>query len=170
MEDGVGPTNPDGQTAPLEPLPSHASIDPINNPGAGAVGPCFTPIIGNDCAGTGPVIPITPGSIATTVVSVGIAGATAANVTTSGSGGFGPVPDYVYDRAKDPLNASPPAPGFEWRGNGPPGTEQGSWYNPQTEERIHPDMGGGHGPHIDYQVGRNGPEARVYPDGRVEPK
>jgi RHS repeat-associated protein len=56
MEDGVGPTNPDGQTAPLEPLPSHASIDPINNPGAGAVGPCFTPIIGNDCAGTGPVI------------------------------------------------------------------------------------------------------------------
>jgi RHS repeat-associated protein len=34
----------------------------------------------------------------------------------------------------------PPGEGWEWRGNGPPGSEQGSWYNPTTEESLHPDL------------------------------
>jgi RHS repeat-associated protein len=52
-----------------------------------------------------------------------------------------------------PANPSdPPGPGWEWRGSGPPGSSEGSWYNPSTGESLHPDLGHGDpiGPHWDY--------------------
>lgn len=54
---------------------------------------------------------------------------------------------------KPPANpADPPGPGWEWRGSGPPGSSQGSWYNPSTGESLHPDLGHADpiGPHWDY--------------------
>ncbi|HEX3174293.1 MAG TPA: RHS repeat-associated core domain-containing protein, partial [Solirubrobacterales bacterium] len=69
-------------------------------------------------------------------------------------------------------SSQPPGPGWEWRGNGPPGSKEGAWHNPETGESLHPDLehGGSIGPHYDYQPWRNGPKSRVYPDGRVIPK
>jgi|GEM_PF-3099076 len=66
----------------------------------------------------------------------------------------------------------PKAKGFEWKGKGPPGSSQGSWYNPATGESLHPDLD--HPPplkpHWDY-VGPDFPQgARLYPDGTWEPK
>lgn len=66
---------------------------------------------------------------------------------------------------------SPPFPGWEWRGTGPPGSSEGSWYNPATGESLHPDLNhdGPLGPHWDYKD-ENGNEWRLFPDGTVEPK
>ena len=65
--------------------------------------------------------------------------------------------------------AQPPGAGWEWRGNGEVGTEEGAWYNPETEESLHPDLDHGdpYPPHYDW-IGPDG-KYRVYPDGRVEP-
>lgn len=64
----------------------------------------------------------------------------------------------------------PPGEGYEWRGSGDPGSGKGSWYNPDTDESLHPDLDHPepYGPHYDY----DGPAGkyRVYPDGTVEPK
>jgi RHS repeat-associated protein len=64
----------------------------------------------------------------------------------------------------------PPGPGWEWRGSGEAGTSRGSWWNPETQESLHPDLGhpDPHGPHYDWQT----PDGRyrVFPDGRIEPK
>jgi RHS repeat-associated protein len=64
----------------------------------------------------------------------------------------------------------PPGVGWEWRGNGPAGTKEGAWHNPETEESLHPDLGHGdpHGPHYDWKTPDG--KFRVYPDGKVEPK
>jgi YD repeat-containing protein len=64
-----------------------------------------------------------------------------------------------------------PGAGWEWRGPGAPGSEQGAWHNPGTGESLHPDLNhpGPIGPHWDY-VDPNGQGWRAYPDGRLEPK
>jgi len=36
--------------------------------------------------------------------------------------------------------AESPGEGWEWRGNGEPGSDEGSWYNPETDESLHPDL------------------------------
>ena len=43
--------------------------------------------------------------------------------------------------------------GFEWRGNGAPGSSQGNWYNPSTGEILHPDLNHPQpiGPHWDFR-------------------
>jgi RHS repeat-associated protein len=66
---------------------------------------------------------------------------------------------------------NPPAPGWEWRGRGEPGSSQGSWYNPETGESLHPDLGHAppDGPHWDY-IDPEGRQYRYYPDGRLVPK
>lgn len=66
--------------------------------------------------------------------------------------------------------AQPPGPGFEWRGNGEPGSSEGSWYNPDTDEAFHPDLEHPepYGPHYDWETPDG--DYRVYPDGSVEPK
>jgi RHS repeat-associated protein len=66
----------------------------------------------------------------------------------------------------------PPGPGWEWKGNGPPGSGEGSWYNPDTKESLYPDLEhpDPYGPHYDYLPRRHAPGSRVYPDGTIEPK
>jgi RHS repeat-associated protein len=63
-----------------------------------------------------------------------------------------------------------PGEGWEWRGNGPPGSNKGAWVNPETDETLHPDLGHGEpvGPHFDYTA-PDGSKFRIYPDGRIEP-
>lgn len=90
-------------------------------------------------------------------------------------------PTFLFEEppvtVKPPLEEFPqdptvsPAPGFEWRGNGPPGSPRGNWYNPETGEYLRPDMD--HplpkGPHWDYRD-PDGNEYRWYPGGGMEPK
>jgi RHS repeat-associated protein len=69
--------------------------------------------------------------------------------------------------------SQPPGPGWEWRPVGDtPGTGEGAWYNPDTGESLRPALDDEiHGPHYDYKKrGEQGDGARVYPDGRIEPK
>jgi len=63
------------------------------------------------------------------------------------------------------LNTIGSATDWEWRGSGPPGSSQGSWYNPTTNEYLHPDTQhpGPIGPHYDYRDAQ-GKMWRVYPD------
>jgi RHS repeat-associated protein len=66
--------------------------------------------------------------------------------------------------------ASSPGSKFEWKGKGEPGSEEGSWFDPETDEYLRPDFKpSSHGPHYDYR-GEDGTEYRIYPDGRIEPK
>ena len=73
-----------------------------------------------------------------------------------------PIPD-------DPTQ--PPGEDWEWRGNGPVGSGEGAWFNPETGESLHPDLD--HpppiGPHWDYTGKNRGKRWRIYPDGRYEP-
>jgi RHS repeat-associated protein len=65
----------------------------------------------------------------------------------------------------------PPGPGWQWRGRGPPGSNEGNWYNPKTGESLHPDQS--HppplGPHWDYRA-PDGQWWRIFPDGSIHPK
>ena len=68
-----------------------------------------------------------------------------------------------------PIPANPdeaPGEGWEWRGKGPPGSKEGSWYNPETGESLHPDLG--HpppvGPHWDWKD-PSGQTWRIPPGG-----
>jgi RHS repeat-associated protein len=67
--------------------------------------------------------------------------------------------------------AEPPGEGWEWRGNGPVGSNEGSWFNPETGEKLYPDLGHADpiGPHYDYTA-PDGSQYRIYLDGRIEPK
>jgi RHS repeat-associated protein len=65
--------------------------------------------------------------------------------------------------------ASPPGSKFEWKGKGPVGSSEGSWWDPDADESLYPHLGeNSHGPHYDYE----GPSGnyRIYPDGRIEAK
>lgn len=71
---------------------------------------------------------------------------------------------------KPPADPSkPPGEGWEWRGKGPPGSGQGSWYNPKTGESLHPDLNHGPpiGPHWDYNRPGGGKGWRVPPEGGI---
>jgi len=66
--------------------------------------------------------------------------------------------DYVAGSGvfPHPLPADPSKPrgdGWEWRGKGEPGTSDGNWYNPDTDEYLHPDLDhpGPIGPHYNYR-------------------
>lgn len=66
--------------------------------------------------------------------------------------------------------AESPGSKFEWRGKGEPGSEEGSWFDPETREYLRPHFGeSSHGPHYDYR-GEDGTEYRIYPDSRIEEK
>ncbi|HNQ89492.1 MAG TPA: polymorphic toxin type 37 domain-containing protein [Verrucomicrobiota bacterium] len=71
---------------------------------------------------------------------------------------------------KDP--SKPPGPGYEWRGNGPPGSGEGAWYNPDTKDSFRPHFNAtDHADHYDYSARDNADKGwRIYLDGRVEPK
>jgi len=85
-------------------------------------------------------------------------------IPIAGSSGPG-APEYQTDPAQSP------GPGWEWRGKGPLGSSEGSWYNPGTNESFHPDLSHPDpiGPHYDYRDAL-GNDYRVFPDGTVVPK
>jgi RHS repeat-associated protein len=64
-----------------------------------------------------------------------------------------------------------PGEGWEWKGNGPEGSSEGSWVNPDSGEKLYPDLDhpGPIGPHYDFTA-PDGSQYRIYPDGRIEPK
>lgn len=72
------------------------------------------------------------------------------------------VPDYPGD---NPSECS--GEGYEWRGNGDPSSGEGNWYNPETGETLHPDLGHEepYGPHWDYKSPNSGKCYRIFPDG-----
>ena len=80
--------------------------------------------------------------------------------------GAGDVPKYP---GNDPVKV--PAEGYEWRGNGVPGSKQGNWYNPNTKEWLRPDLNHPEPipPHWDYGA-PDGKTYRIYPDGTFESK
>ncbi|QIK70249.1 hypothetical protein G7062_08085 [Erysipelothrix sp. HDW6C] len=61
-----------------------------------------------------------------------------------------------------------PGAGWEWRGP----EDKGSWFNPSTGETLHPNLNHPmpEGPHWDYIPYKNGPQYRLYPDGKLVPK
>lgn len=75
-------------------------------------------------------------------------------------------PKYPGD---DPSKS--PGSDWEWRGKGEPESGKGSWYNPKTEESLHPDLNHPDpiGPHWDYTA-PDGTEYRLNPDGSLIPK
>ena len=64
-----------------------------------------------------------------------------------------------------------PGPDWVWKGNGEVGSKAGNWYNEQTDESLHPDLGHAPpiGPHWDWKD-PNGDWWRLYEDGRCEPR
>lgn len=66
----------------------------------------------------------------------------------------------------------PPGKNFEWRGTGNPDSGKGSWYNPGTKEKLHPDLGHKepYGPHWDYDYPGGGNGFRIFPDNTMSPK
>lgn len=64
--------------------------------------------------------------------------------------------------------AEPPGPGWSWRGTGPPGSNEGAWFNPDTGQSLHPDFNhpGDVPPHYDYTVG-GGPKSYMYPGDEI---
>lgn len=70
----------------------------------------------------------------------------------------------------DPL--TPPGPGWEWRPvTSNPASGRGSWYNPGTDESLHPDLNHPDPipPHWDY-TDPSGDRYRWFLDGRMEPR
>ena len=84
-------------------------------------------------------------------------------------------PNFPKHRCPDQAHFSDPtkSPGkdWEWRGNGPAGSSQGSWYNPITHESLHPDLNhpGPIKPHWDY-TDPTGQEWRCFGDGTYQKK
>ena len=72
----------------------------------------------------------------------------------------------IFPPAATPIPAMPPLPpypgndpmtppdGYEWRGKGPQGSREGSYYNPETGESLHPDLNHPEPikPHWDYKA------------------
>ena len=59
-----------------------------------------------------------------------------------------------------------PGEGFEWRGNSPPESGKGNWFNPVTGEKLHPDLWhpDPKGPHWGYKDS-DGISYDLFPDG-----
>ncbi len=57
----------------------------------------------------------------------------------------------IYPNFEDPTQ--PPGPGWEWKGTGPPESGRGAWYDPSTDQSLHPDLNHPNpkGPHYDYR-------------------
>jgi hypothetical protein len=67
----------------------------------------------------------------------------------------------------------PPGDGWTWEGKEPVGGDEGAWFNPDTRESWHPDLGHAPpvGPHWDYGVqGNPGDGWRWGSDGELTPK
>jgi RHS repeat-associated protein len=151
--------DPDAQSLVTDPTQSDAygftGDDPINDTDTSGLN-CFDPNMGSEA---GPAESIGEYNANITAYEE----FTSANATEEGAG---PSASPNFSNPSEP-----PGPGWEWRGKGAPGSSQGSWYNPSTDESLHPDLGHGPplGPHYDY-VAPNGTPYRLYPDGSLVPK
>jgi hypothetical protein len=76
-----------------------------------------------------------------------------------------PIDPESYDYSE------PPGPGWEWKGDGKPGSREGSWFNEETREYIRADFhhDGDISPHYDWRA-PDGTEFRLYLDNTLEPK
>ena len=99
-----------------------------------------------------------------------VAGAMAVRARSSQSGSNCPsgIGGGVQPNFEDP--SIPPGPGWEWYGNGPPGSPRGAWFNHATGQSLHPDLDHAEpiGPHYDY-IGPDtgGRSIRIYPGEEV---
>jgi RHS repeat-associated protein len=85
--------------------------------------------------------------------------------------GCGKTADDLFDGGvPDDPNTSP-GKDWEWRGSGDPDSGKGSYYNPKTEESLHPDLEHADpiGPHWDYETS-SGEKFRIDLDGNITPK
>ena len=63
--------------------------------------------------------------------------------------------------------------GYEWKGKGEQGSKEGSYFNPESGESLHPDLDHpeGKAPHWDYNYRGSGVKGwRIFPDGAFELK
>jgi hypothetical protein len=83
--------------------------------------------------------------------------------------GRGPGIKILKYPGNDPYKV--PAKGYEWRGRGAQGSNQGNWYNPETNEWLRPDLNHPEpiSPHWDYGA-PDGKTYRIYPNGTYELK
>jgi RHS repeat-associated protein len=160
---------------------NYAGDNPLNR--EDAVGLLWTPVAGGAagadavCGATVEIPGVDIGTCGAAGISTGIAAAGAAiGVVTAVAGNEGGDEGEAELKKKEAERencgnpATPPGSKFKWEGNGPEGSEEGSWFDPETREYLRPDFKpSSHGPHYDYR-GEDGTEYRIYPDGRIEPK
>lgn len=161
---------------------NYAGDNPVNR--EDAVGLLWTPVAGGAggadaaCGATIEIPGVDIGTCGAAGISTGIAAAGAAiGVVTAVAGNEGGDEGEAELHAKEAERencgnpAAPPGEGWEWKGNGPEGSSEGSWVNPETGEKLYPDLNHPEpqGPHYDYTA-PDGAKYRIYPDGRIEPK
>ncbi len=100
--------------------------------------------------------------------AIGVVTAVAGN--EGGDEGEAELKKKEAERANCGNPAQSPGSKFKWMGKGPVGSNEGSWWDPDTDESLHPDLGHEEpiGPHYDYEA-PDGSEYRIYPEGRIEP-
>jgi RHS repeat-associated protein len=160
---------------------SYAGDNPLTY--GDAVGLLWTPLAGGAggadaaCGATIEIPGVDIGTCGAAGISTGIAAAGAAiGVFTAVAGNEGGDEGEAELKKKEAERencgnpASPPGSKFEWKGKGPEGSSEGSWWDPDTRESLHPDLGHEEpiGPHYDYTA-PDGSEYRIYSDGRIEP-
>jgi hypothetical protein len=114
---------------------NYAGDNPVNR--EDAVGLLWTPVAGGADAVCGATIEIPGVDIGTcraAGISTGIAAAGAAiGIVTAVAGNEGEAELHAKEAAA--TRQSLPAKGWEWKGNGPEGSSEGSWVNPKTGEK-----------------------------------
>lgn len=81
----------------------------------------------------------------------------------------GPPPPYDGGELGED-SANPKAEGFEWRGEGIPGSREGGWFNPENKHRLRSDFDNpAHDPHWDFRDEQRR-DYRLYSDGSWEIK
>ncbi len=159
---------------------SYAGDNPLNY--GDSVGLLWTPLAGGvggadvACGATFEIPGVDVGTCGAAAVATGAAAVGAAiGVVTAVAGeeggdeGEAELKKKEAERENCGNPATPPGSKFEWKGKGPVGSSEGSWWDPDNDESLYPHLGeNSHGPHYDYD-GPNG-RYRIYPDGRIEPK
>ncbi len=158
---------------------NYTGDNPVNY--GDAVGLLWTPLAGGAgadaaCGATIEIPGVDIGTCGAAGIGTGIAAAAAIGVFTAVAGNEGGDEGEAELKRKEAERencgnpAEPPGSKFEWKGKGPVGSNEGSWWDPDTDESLHPDLGHAEpiGPHYDYEA-PDGSEYRIYPDGRIEP-
>lgn len=158
---------------------NYADDNPLNY--GDSVGLLWTPLAGGAggadvaCGATFEIPGVDVGTCGAAAVATGVAavGAAIGVVTASEGeeGGEGEAELKKKEAEREGCGNPSQSPGskFEWKGKGEPGSEEGSWFDPETREYLRPDLESSHGPHYDYRAPDQS-RYRIYPDGRIEPK